>query len=194
MSDVRARTGGRSARVRSQVLAATADILLTDGLDAATIPAIADRSGVHHTSIYRRWRNRAELVKESILETVAIAVPVPNSGDLRADLIALLNDVRRLLVSPLGAVLLEAAKSDDAGLAELQDTYWNERLDHCSIVVQRAIERGELAPLTDHRLVFELLVGPLHARILFSRGDLDALGIDTIVDIVLFGLLTKRRR
>src|SRR6267154_2033770 len=49
------RPGGRSARVRREVLAATLHVLLEEGLDATTIPAIADRAGVHHTSIYRRW-------------------------------------------------------------------------------------------------------------------------------------------
>lgn len=83
-------------------------------------------------------------------------------------------EVRRLLQSPLGAVLLDLAGSRDETRAELQQTYWDVRLDQGSAIIERAVARGELPAGTDHRLVFEPLVGPLHARTLFSRSNLDA--------------------
>ncbi|MDT7763458.1 MAG: hypothetical protein QOC63_2878 [Mycobacterium sp.] len=186
------RPGGRSARVRHDVLAATLQVLLEEGLDATTIPAIAERSGVHHTSIYRRWKDRAALIREAALSAVDAAAPVPDTGNLRSDLIAGLDDVRRLLSSPLGTVLLDVARShskiqgDD--LDELRRTYWDARLEHCSVIVERAVARGELSPGTDHRLVFELLIGPIHARMLLSQDNLDDLKTTTIVDAVLNGV------
>jgi AcrR family transcriptional regulator len=182
------RPGGRSARVRREVLAATLRVLLEEGLDAATIPAIAERAGVHHTSIYRRWNDRAALIREAALSAVDAAAPVPDTGNLRSDLIAGLDDVRQLLSSPLGTVLLDAARSRDDDLDELRQTYWRARLDQCSAVVERAVARGELPAGTDHRLVFELLIGPIHARILLSPDTLEDVETTTIVDAVLNGV------
>ena len=182
------RPGGRSARVRREVLAATLHVLLEEGLDATTIPAIADRAGVHHTSIYRRWNDRAALIREAALSAVDAAAPVPDTGNLRSDLIAGLDDVRQLLSSPLGTVLLDVARSRNDDLDELRQTYWRARLDQCSAVVERAVARGELPAGTDHRLVFELLIGPIHARILLSPDTLDDVETTTIVDAVLNGV------
>jgi hypothetical protein len=91
---------------------------------------------------------------------LAAAAPVPDTGNLRSDLIAGLDDVRQLLSSSLGTVLLDVARSRDDDLDELRQTYW-------------------------HALVFELLVGPIHARTLFSPDTLDDVETTTIVDSVL---------
>jgi AcrR family transcriptional regulator len=175
--------------VRRDVLAATLHILLEQGLDAATIPAIAERAGVHHTSIYRRWNDRGALIREAALSAVDAAAPVPDTGNLRSDLIAGLDEVRKLLSSPLGAVLLDVARSRDDELDELRRTYWGARLDHCAAIVERAVARGEIAPATDHRLLFELLIGPIHARTLLSPDTLDDVKTATIVDAVLNGVV-----
>src|ERR1700738_4668912 len=116
------------------------------------------------------------------------AAPVPDTGNLRSDLIAGLDDVRQLLSSALGTVLLDVAWSRDDDLDEFRQTYWRARLDQCSAIVERAVARGELPAGTDHRLVFELLIGPVHARILLSPDSLEDVETTTIVDAVLNGV------
>lgn len=188
MSDRPRRTGGRSARVRQVVLAATTAILLEEGLEAATITAIAERSGVHHTSIYRRWGDRAALVKEALLEAVDTAVPVRETGNLHVELTDMLDDVFKLYRSPLGAVLLDAVRSRDPSLAELRRTYFDERLAHCAKVIERAKDRGELPESVDHRLVFEVLLGPVLGHALLSGDSIDSLDPGTVVRAVLNGV------
>ncbi|MFD6195708.1 TetR/AcrR family transcriptional regulator [Mycobacteriaceae bacterium NPDC060252] len=184
------RTGGRSARVRSDVLAATAAILLEEGIDAATITAIAERSGVHHTSIYRRWGDRATLICETLLDAVDTAVPVPHTGDLRDDLTRMLDDVLTLYQSPLGNMLMGAIRSSDPALAQLGTVYFSARLEHCASIAEHAKARGELPVTTDHRLIFELLMGPFLARALLSSMDIKTLDTAQIVDAVLHGVTT----
>ncbi|MGW6280316.1 TetR/AcrR family transcriptional regulator [Kribbella sp. NPDC055071] len=188
MSAPTQRPGGRSARVRQQVLEATAKILLDGGLDAATIPAIAERSGVHHTSIYRRWQDRGTLIRDAILNTSDTVVPVPDTGHVRSDLIELFEGVAALLGSPFGAVLMDVVRSRDAALVELRDNYWDARLDRCATVISRAVDRGELPPGSDHRLIFELIVGPLHGRFLLGGNNRDTTKVPVIVDAVLYGV------
>jgi AcrR family transcriptional regulator len=182
------RPGGRSARVRHEVLAATTAILLEEGLEAATITAIAERAGVHHTSIYRRWGDRAALVREALLGAVDTAVPVRDTGNLHVELTHMLDDVVELYRSPLGPVLLDVIRSRDPSLAELQRTYFGERLAHCAKVIERAKARGELPQAVDYRLVFELLLGPLLGHALLSGDSIQSLDPNIIVRAVLNGV------
>jgi hypothetical protein len=48
--------------------------------------------------------------------------------------------------------------------------------------------RGVLPPGSDHRLVFELLIGLVHARTLLSPDTLDNVKTTTIVNAVLNGV------
>jgi AcrR family transcriptional regulator len=182
------RTGGRSARVRGDVLAAATAILLEEGLDATTIAAVAERSGVHHTSIYRRWGDRATLIRDALLDAVDTAVPVPDTGDLYDELTHMLDDVRALYQSPLGPVLIDAMRSTDPALAELGNTYFGARLQHCAAVFERAKSRGQIPETADYRLVFELVMGPFLVRALLGSDDLRSLDSDAIVRAVLDGV------
>ncbi|MEZ0050242.1 AcrR family transcriptional regulator/alkylhydroperoxidase family enzyme [Mycobacterium sp. MAA66] len=181
------RTSGRSARVRSDVLAATTEILLEDGLDAATITAIAERSGVHHTSIYRRWGDRSALICDALRDAVDTAVPVRDIGDLREELTHVLEDVLSMYRSPLGPVLMDALRSRDPALEELRHGYFAARLESCAVIAQRAKARGELPEDADHRLVFEQLMGPILASALLGGDSVTSLHPGTVVHMVLDG-------
>ena len=194
MAEPARRTGGRSARVRREVLAATAAILLEDGLEAASVTAIAERAGVHHTSIYRRWGDRAALVREALLAAVDSAVPVPDTGNLYDDLVLMLDEVLAAYQSPLGPVLLDLIRSHEPSLAELQVTYFNERLEHCAAVIERATVRGELPRTVDYRLVFELLIGPVISHALLTVDGVKSLDSKAIVRAVLFGVCNGQDR
>jgi AcrR family transcriptional regulator len=187
MPDPARRTGGRSARVRRDVLDAATAILLEEGLDATTVTAVAERSGVHHTSIYRRWGDRAALVRDALLDAVDTAVPIRDAGNLYDELTGMLDDVLALYQSPLGPVLLDAMRSSDPALEELRRTYFGARLEQCASIAERARRRREVSEDVDFRLVFELLMGPILARALFSDG-VKTLNSGTIVRAVLDGV------
>src|SRR6201986_3287208 len=82
------RTGGRSARVRAAVLRATLDALLSCSADDLSIRDVAQRAGVHETSIYRRWGTRANLILDAVQGEIEAAVPPPDTGSLRRDPLA----------------------------------------------------------------------------------------------------------
>ncbi|MFE7396817.1 TetR/AcrR family transcriptional regulator, partial [Streptomyces sp. NPDC057557] len=51
----RRRPGGRTARIRKQVLDAVLSELGEHGYDGLTTDTVAARAGVHRTTVYRRW-------------------------------------------------------------------------------------------------------------------------------------------
>jgi len=79
------RPGGRTARTRRAVHDAVRELLSEPGAELS-VPAVSARSGVHETTIYRRWHTIESLVLDVALERVTEESPVPATGDLRADL------------------------------------------------------------------------------------------------------------
>src|SRR5262245_64597066 len=88
----RPRPGGRSARVRAAVLAATLELLAERGFERTELPEVARRAGVHATTVYRRWGAKVRLVGEALLERARPLTPTPDTGTLRSDLEQLLGE------------------------------------------------------------------------------------------------------
>ena len=161
------RPGGRSSRVRTAVLDATIALIQEHGIEAVTIPAIAERAGVHETSLYRRWGSRDNVMIEALLEHSRERIPAPDTGDVRADLIEFGDEIVHYLSSPLGVALLRTVVNAAAG-AEIDTArdYWLSRYESAMAIVERGIARGELRPDTDPMIVVEMVVAPLHSRAL----------------------------
>jgi AcrR family transcriptional regulator len=189
------RTGGRSARVRAAVLRATLDLLLAGSADDLSIRDVAQRAGVHETSIYRRWGTRANLILDAALSEIQAAVPPPDTGSLRGDLNALVASIAAFISTPTGQVLLHLAVKDDLPEEHgVRERFWAERFTIGQQVLQRAEARGELRPGLDYRLINETLIGALFVRLLLTREPLEETVTERIVDLVLRGIMALERR
>lgn len=184
------RPGGRSARVRADVLRSTLEALAENGASGLTASEIARRSGVHATSIQRRWGTLQNLTLDALLTYSQEQLPVPDTGNLRDDMVALARLIAAYLNTPLGAALAHAMASveEDPQLAENRAQFWQTRYDVTRVIVDRAVDRHELAADTDHQIALELLVAPLHFRALLIRQPIEEDWIERMVDTLLRGL------
>lgn len=183
----RRRTGGRSARVHAAVLAATVEELEARGYDGLSIAAVAARSGVHETSIYRRWKSREGLVLEATFALFAQDIPIPNRGSLREDLVALLSSAARQLGSPLGWAATQFAMAlprNEETTRELR-ALWTRRFASVREVFERAAARGEWPAGKDPQDVIESLVGALYLRVLHLREPVTATHLKRLVEAIL---------
>jgi AcrR family transcriptional regulator len=182
----RRRPGGRSARVRSAVLAATAELLAEQGYERVELPEIARRAGVHPTTVYRRWPTKSQLVGEALLERSRPLSPTPDTGALRTDLARLLLDGAALVHTPavraLFEVLLSDATEPSSELAAARDRFWAAHLEEARGIVERAVARAELPPETDPAALIDLVVGPALLRLLLMGQDLSPRDVTEIVD------------
>ncbi|WP_019357459.1 TetR-like C-terminal domain-containing protein [Streptomyces sp. AA1529] len=170
------RPGGRTARTRAAVLAAAWDELGTQDLASLTVERIAQRSGVHAATIRRRWRT-VEGVISDLLSRSGGTIPVPDTGSLRQDLHALARSLADFYTDPRNQRLVEAivtAATRDPGAAEVLKTVFGGRVRHVASLVDRAAERGEVAPDTDGFEVIAALGGPFYYRLLMLRRPVDA--------------------
>jgi AcrR family transcriptional regulator len=187
--EVRRRPGGRSAEKRSAVLAATLDLLAESGPAGLSIAEVAQRAGVHETSIYRRWGTRERLAIEAMTELSSILLPVPDTGSLRDDLVAFGQELLSYDESPLGKALIRtmAATEDDEETAAVRSGFWDARYAECKIIVERAVARHEVPAAVDGRLLLEVFVAPIHGRALLTRQPVTADFLSRLADIVTQG-------
>lgn len=184
------RPGGRTARVRAEVLAATLDALRDHGFAGLTIEDVAERSGVHRTTIHRRWPSRSALVADALLEVSSSQVAVPNTGRFRSDLRRFARDVRDAIATPLAKAIVSALAQPGAEgeILNVSRQFWEARFAATSAIVERAIGRKELAKTTDPRFVIEAVGGPIWFRTFVIGQPADDRFLDRVVDTVVAGL------
>ena len=187
---VRSRPGGRSARVRQSVLDATLTLLAERGLDRLTIADIAESAGVHETSVRRRWHTRENLICDALLNYSEVHLPIPDTGSLRGDLAAFASELATYLTTPLGRALLYAMTTtgEDPALSEARTAFWQTRYELASVMIERAVARGELPATVDSRLALEALIAPLNFRALVTDEPTDGDLPRRLADLVLDGI------
>lgn len=176
------RPGGRSERVRNAVLAATADELLEQGFERFSVASVARRAGVHHTTVYRRWPTKSELVLDAAIELTRQRVPAPDLGELRLDLHAYFAGLIDALADPRVLALVRGlilAPSTGTGQRE---RYWQDRFGVTAEIVGRAVARGELAAGVEPWRLIELVAGPLWMRVLVTGLPVDGAFLCRAID------------
>ncbi|RNG34192.1 TetR-like C-terminal domain-containing protein [Streptomyces botrytidirepellens] len=181
-----ARPGGRTARTRAAVLAAAYDALGAESFSALTLDKLAERSGVHVSTIRRRWRTVEGVVVDLLAERSS-TLSTPDSGDFRRDLHELARSIgdfnNALRNRNLIQGLVAAAAYDPRGEEILRDTFVG-RIDERAPIVRHAIDRGELPADTDAKDVIAALAAPFYYRVLILRGPIDARLVRTSAEAV----------
>ncbi|GHO79868.1 putative transcriptional regulator, TetR family protein [Ktedonobacter sp. SOSP1-85] len=186
---VRRRPGGRSARVQAAVFEATFQLLEERGYEGLSMASIAERAGVHETSLYRRWKMKEQLVLDAVNHRVAQDIPVPDTGALRSDLVAVLRSLRLFLQSRGGQAIFQTAVATLhlPELCALRQEHWRQRRAHLQILFDRAIARGELSPQVDCQFLLETLSGIMYMRLFVVNEPVDEMLSEQVVDLILLG-------
>ena len=173
------RPGGRTARTRDAVLAATLAELAEHGYAQLTVEQIAQRSGVHKTTVYRRWGGVDGLLVDALGSAGDADWDPPDTGSLLGDLIALNAELLAAFTDPVASAVptavISAAFQSEAASGALR-AFYQDRYQRCAIAVTRAIERGEIPGGTDPIEVVRASVAPVFHRLFISRepvGDAD---------------------
>ncbi len=184
------RPGGRSARNRHAVFAAALEELNASGSAGLSAARIAQRAGVHRTTIHRRWPDLTDLIAEALIEVAAASVSAPDEGDIRSDLRTLLHAVAELIGPEPARRTIRSLVSDTTrsdAIATVVTRVWTGRFEVGQQVIVRAISRGELRDDVDPSSIFSLIVGPLYLRVLITDQPLDDQFIEDVITLVLDG-------
>jgi len=170
---------------------AALELLAEVGYDRLTIDAVAARAGAGKATCYRRWAGKAELVVDAVGRMKA-APRLPDTGTLRGDLIELTchfhdtedaafrTDVQAGLVSGLVR---------DAKLREVfAEQFIAPRKAVFRTVFERAIERGEIAPVPNYELLSDIVPSMAFHRMIMTGESPGPDFIQTILDQIVLPL------
>jgi AcrR family transcriptional regulator len=170
-------------------------LLAERGIDSVSVAAVAERAGVHETSIYRRWGTRDNLLLLSAVHRLQTEVPIPDTGSLCGDVRELLRGMAVFVQSPFGEVLQRVASQTQSHEHDAsRDAFLAERRSVVDAVLQRAAARGELRQDVDASVVFDALLGPLNRRVTITREPLDDAFLEGLAGIITLGIGAQRRR
>ena len=190
----RGRGRPRSDQSQQAILEATRDLLEERGFVDLTIEEVALRAGAGKTTIYRHWPTKGTLVFEAFMIQFLAQQPPPDTGSLRGDFLAALRSwIRAVKGTVTGRTLvgLIAEVQRDPELAEVwkRNFVTPVRAQH-RVMIERAVERGEIPATTDPEIAIDLLFGPAYHRLLQSHHALSDRFAQTLVDIIVRGLAT----
>ncbi|MCC3775610.1 TetR/AcrR family transcriptional regulator [Streptomyces sp. UNOB3_S3] len=182
------RPGGRTARTRAAVRDAVLAGLVEHGYPGLTVEYVAERSGVHKTTLYRRWGGLDGLVAEALDLAGEDDWTPPDTGTLRGDLRALAHGIVDTFTGPGTAAAptaLIAASFRSERAAEALRGLHRERFARCGPLIARAVERGEAPAGTDAGAVVRAVSAPLFLRLFITREPVDGAVADEAVEATL---------
>jgi AcrR family transcriptional regulator len=175
------RPGGRTARNRAAVFAATLSEIVASGYTQASIEAIAERAGVHKTTIYRRWRTKDQLIAEALADAAATRSAVDDTGDIDADIRSLARTVVATLTSREGIATVRAIVAESPGSPELREVmrqFWSSRLALVGPMIDGAIDRMQLPVATSPAELMKYVAAPLYYQLLMTDEPLSEAAAD----------------
>jgi AcrR family transcriptional regulator len=188
----------RSAEAHQAIITATLEELLEDGFAGLSMERVAERAGVGKATIYRRWKSKSELVAEA-LTSMRTHEEAPDEGSLRADIREVserqLAVVRAMPRFPRLAPRLLAESASDAELhAIVRGSLIDPLRGILTVLIERAMKRGEIRRDLDVERVADLIHGPILYRFLLSVEDLGGIDehyVQENLDILIPGLAPR---
>lgn len=143
------------------ILKATQEELVSYGYANLTIDGVARRAASSKATIYRRWKDKAALVKACLDALDADdTANVPETGELRGDLLALVTSLTQK-ANPAYLDMLQdlvlCAKRDPKLRAALREHVQDDEVSPVHAVLARHFKRRDL----DFELVHDVLEGML---------------------------------
>jgi AcrR family transcriptional regulator len=181
----------RSQQARRAILDATRALVEKGGYEAATIEAIAARSGVAKTTVYRWWPNRPALVVELLTGMAAETVPPPSGPDplaaVRTEMRGIAGASDHLMGRLLTSLLGEAQRDPEIRTALLDGLFYP-RSEGTAKMIRQAQASGALRKDVPALLIVDLLVGPLFYRMFVRHQPLNEAFVNRVFQCVVKGL------
>ncbi|HEY7146005.1 MAG TPA: TetR/AcrR family transcriptional regulator [Streptosporangiaceae bacterium] len=153
----RARSRRRGPVLEDALLRAAWQELAQAGYAGLAMEKVAERAGTSKAVVYRRWPTRAELILAAIRHhVVPVSSQLPDTGNLRGDVLAVLGQVRDHF-HQIGPAVVHGLMAE---YRDLPEGFGAVMPDVMTALLDRAEQRGEI----------RLVKAP--ARVLALPGDL----------------------
>jgi AcrR family transcriptional regulator len=144
--------------VDEAILNATWQVLLDEGYTAMSIARVAEVARVGRPAIYRRYKDKSEMVRAALFDKRANAATI-DTGNAREDLVAYMEFSRRRFEPRLAGTILIDGNKDPELLTFFREGMLLPRLQDMADALERGKERGEVRLDLDTRLAVHALMG-----------------------------------
>lgn len=183
--------GDLDTAIRAAVLSLLGEV----GYERMTMDAVASRATVSKATIYRRWDSKASLIVETLRACQFDEMDLPDSGDVRADLLTCLQAFRATASGSEGQLFngVLMAMRIDAELARLvRERMILPKQQRARAWLQTYVDRGLLPADADINVFHEVGVALLVTRLMLTGEPVDDAFLVRLVDDVLLPLLNPR--
>ncbi len=163
-----------SEEARDKARAAAQSVIAEHGIDGFTVDAVAKRSGVAKTTIYRHWESGNALMLDAIGALVT-TLPTPDTGTLAGDLERFISSMLVMVDDPMMTRTIlgvMAAAASDPDLDRVHRELMAERKAPLRAILARARARGEVRGDVDLDMLLDMVEGPFIVRLLLRRAPL----------------------
>jgi AcrR family transcriptional regulator len=172
-------------------------LLVAQGYDGMSIEGVAAAAGVGKPTIYRRYPSKRELVVAA-MSSLAASLPMPpDTGDVRADLLAFLEPAFGVFQSGVGFAMLGALlvkERDDPALMDLfRSRIVRPRMHTVAEIVRRGVERGELRSDAPIEAAVQMIAGAIFAHHVAGQ-PADANWLRVVIGALWQGLAVRESR
>jgi AcrR family transcriptional regulator len=162
-----------SASAHKKVVETAIELLAERGVEATSMDAIAEKSGVSKATIYKHWTNKEALLLEAIAEVNELrSRPKFDSGDVKADVIAVLSYRPRRRAQLREAIMRHfvaySSRNPELSAAWREMVMDPPRRELLSLL-KAGIANRELSAELDTGISLALLLGPIMYWYVFLR-------------------------
>ena len=174
----------------SAVRAAAMAELAATGVDDFTLDGVSKRAGVEMDVIVAQWHDRRVLLMEAMLLTGQQVMPTPDTGSLRSDIAAFVEQLTALSGTEAGVRYVRSLLPQTAELdfTNVRKDYSDNRFDVHAEIFRRAARRGELRADVDPVTAIQMVASTICADAIWYARPSQPDYISGAVDIFIRGI------
>ncbi|EHR62085.1 TetR/AcrR family transcriptional regulator [Saccharomonospora cyanea] len=175
-----------------ELFTAVVDLVREHGYEALTMDAVAARTKASKATLYRQWESKPKLVATALRHLAGTSPTDVDTGSLAGDLRQMLHELIAHATEDTALLngLAHAVTKDTQLWEALHELHIRPGLESLDAVVNRAIERGELAPDNPAKdYIVHLILGAFGTRRLIENKDVDAEYMEGYLAAVVFPAL-----
>ncbi|MFK0136665.1 TetR/AcrR family transcriptional regulator [Streptomyces murinus] len=188
----------RGAVLEGALLDAAWDELVEVGYASFTLDGVASRAATSRPVIHRRWPDKQQLMIAAVARAAErYKVAVPDTGNLRGDVLTLLRDVNSTRAHFVTAMSVQlAAYYQETGTTpdDLRNHLLTGRPSILEVIFDRAADRGEIDPERVTSRMRSLPFDLLRHELLTTRAQVSDGVLEEIVDTLFLPLVLAAPR